>query len=254
MILRKDTRTWRAGTIGATPSVGGAQGCTARRMITIKGTATSRELTRLQQESLNKIVICKFVPHNLVQTLLLESRQLSVGRRPLDCDHSSIYDRSRKSPLRTSNTRRRPYGSSPPGFGPLPQHQGEFLTKAINAVLANPQLGMIPDYICCKAMGLRAELRKHFFADCKFAKDNALCHQAFENMCSLLNSLSKKVPMSDDTSKANCDLAINRLETILDSPDDQLEEDDIESDDEASTGSNPDFTSGDVPVHGSLSH
>ena len=73
-------------------------------------------------------------------------------------------------------------------------------------------------------------------------------------MCGLLNSLSKKVPVSDDTSKANQDLAINRLETILDSPDDQLEEDDIESDDEASTGFNPDFTSGDVPVHGSLSH
>ena len=73
-------------------------------------------------------------------------------------------------------------------------------------------------------------------------------------MCGLLNSLSKKVPVSDDTSKANQDLAINRLETILDSPDDQLEEDDIESDDEASTGSNPDFNIGDIPVHRSLSH
>ena len=73
-------------------------------------------------------------------------------------------------------------------------------------------------------------------------------------MCGLLNSLSKKVPVSDDTSKTNQDLAINRLEMILDSPDNQLEEDDIESDDEASIGSNPDFTSGDVPVHRSLSH
>ena len=60
--------------------------------------------------------------------------------------------------------------------------------------------------------------------------------------------------MSDDTSKANRDLAINRLETMLDSPDDQLEEDDIESDDDASTGSNPDFPCGDDPVHGSLGH
>ena len=196
----------------------------------------------------------KFAPHNLVQTLLLEYRQLSSSRRPLDRDHSSSYDRSRSTPLRTSNTRRRPYGSSPPGAGILPQHQGEFLTKAINAVLANPQLGLIPDCICCKAMGLRAELRKHFFADCKFAKNNELCQQAFKNMCGLLNGLSKKVPVSDDTSKANRDLAINRLETILDSPDDQLEEDHIESDDDASTGSNPDFPSGDAPVHGPLSH
>ena len=196
----------------------------------------------------------KFATHNLVQTLLLESRQLSVGRRPLDCDHSSIYDRSRSTPLRNSNTRRRPYGFSPPDPGILPQHQREFLTKAINAVIANPKLGMIPDCICCKAMGVQAELQKHFFADCKFAKDNVLCQQAFKNMCSPLNGLSKKVPVSDDTSKANCDLDINKLETILDSPDNQLEEDDIKSDDYASTGSIPDFPSGNAPVHGSLSH
>ena len=104
----------------------------------------------------------KLAPHNLVQTLLLESSQLSVGRRPIDrfsnhsSDHSSInpYDRSRSTHSRTPNTRRRPYGSSPPGAGILPQHQGEFLTKIINAVMTNPQLGMIPDCICCKAMGL----------------------------------------------------------------------------------------------------
>ena len=102
----------------------------------------------------------KYAPHNLVQTLLLESCQFSFGR-----DHSSSYDRSCSTPLRISNARRRPYGSSPPGAGILPQHQGEFLTKAINAVLANPQLGLIPDCIRCKAMGLRAELRKPFFAD-----------------------------------------------------------------------------------------
>ena len=73
-------------------------------------------------------------------------------------------------------------------------------------------------------------------------------------MCGLLNGLSKKVPVSDDTSKANQDLAINKLKTILDSPDNQLEEDDIESDNDASTGPIPNFTSGDAPVHGSLSH
>ena len=73
-------------------------------------------------------------------------------------------------------------------------------------------------------------------------------------MCGLLNGLSKKVPVSNDTSKANQDLAINRLKKILDSPDNQLNEDDIESDDDASTGSNPDFTSGDAPVYGLLSH
>ena len=103
-------------------------------------------------------------------------------------------------------------------------------------------------------MGLQAELGKYFFADCKFSKDNVLCQQAFKNICGLLNGLSKKVPVSDDTSKANCDLAINRLETILASPDYQFEEDDIESDDDASTGSNPDFPCGDNLVHRSLGH
>ena len=103
-------------------------------------------------------------------------------------------------------------------------------------------------------MGMKPEFQEHFFADCKFAKDNVLCQQAFKNMCGLLNSLSKKLPVSDDNSKATRDLALNRLEAILGSPDDQLEEDDIESDDDASTGSNPDFPSGDAPVHGSLSH
>ena len=195
----------------------------------------------------------KFAPHNLVQTLLLESRHLSAGRRPLDRDHSSSFDRSRSTPLRTSNTRRRPYGSGPPGSGILPQHQGEFLTKAINAVIANPQLGLVPDCICCKAMGVKAELRKHYFADCQFAKNNELCKLAFKNMCGILNSLSKKVPVSNDTSKTNRDLAINRLEAILDSPEDQLEDADIESDDDSAASSPADFCSGDESVHDSFS-
>ena len=103
-------------------------------------------------------------------------------------------------------------------------------------------------------MGLQAELRKHFFAEYKFAKDNVLCQQVFKNVCGLLNDLGKKVPVSDDTSKANRDLAINRLETILDSPDNQLEEDDIESDDDASTVSSLDFPCGDDSAHRALGH
>ena len=60
--------------------------------------------------------------------------------------------------------------------------------------------------------------------------------------------------MSNDTFRATRDLALNRFETILDSPDNQLEEDDIESDEDASTVSNPDFLRGDNPVHGALGH
>ena len=73
-------------------------------------------------------------------------------------------------------------------------------------------------------------------------------------MCGLLNGLSKKLPVYDGTFKATCYLAINRLESILDSPDNQLEEDDIESDDDASTVSNPDFPRGDDPIHGPFGH
>ena len=94
-------------------------------------------------------------------------------------------------------------------------------------------------------MGLPVALRKHFFAECKYLIDNDLCQQAFKNLCGVLNGLSKKLPVSDDNSKAPRSLALHRLETILSSPDQQLdeelEEDDIESDDDASTGSNPDF-------------
>ena len=64
-------------------------------------------------------------------------------------------------------------------------------------------------------------------------------------MCGVLNGLSKKLPVSDNPSKSIRSLALHRLDMILSSPDQQLdeelEEDDIESDDDASTGSNPDF-------------
>ena len=59
--------------------------------------------------------------------------------------------------------------------------------------------------------------------------------------------------MSNDTSKTNRDLAINRLEAILDSPDGQLEDADIESDDDSAASSPADFRSGDESVHDSFS-
>ena len=94
-------------------------------------------------------------------------------------------------------------------------------------------------------MGLPVSLRKHFFAECKYLIDNDLCQQAFKNLCGVLNGLSKKLPVSGDNSKSLHTLALHRLDMILGSPDQQLdeelEEDDIESDDDASTGSNTDF-------------
>ena len=81
-----------------------------------------------------------------------------------------------------------------------------------------------------------------------------LCQTAFKNVCGLVNGLSKKLPVSDSNSQATRDLALNRLESILGSSDDQLEEDDIESDDDASAASHPDFPCGEGPVHRPSSH
>ena len=218
--------------------------------------------TRSDQE--NEDTMYRYNPHNLVQTLLQESAPLQSSRRPFDSfsagsrrpdsrfdrssDHSRrpasrpdrYSDHPRRTGSRTSNTRRRSFGSDSPDAGAVDK---EFLTKVINAVRLNPELGLTPDCICCKALGIPVSLRKHFFAECKYLIDNDLCQQAFKSLCGVLNSLSKKLP--DDNSKAPCSLALHRLETILSSPDQQLdeelEEDDIESDDDDSTGSDPDF-------------
>ena len=72
-------------------------------------------------------------------------------------------------------------------------------------------------------------------------------------MCHLVNGWRKKSLVSPTESTTTRDLAINRLEAILGPSEDQLEEDDIESDDESSTGSHPDFPSGNESVHDSLS-
>ena len=66
-------------------------------------------------------------------------------------------------------------------------------------------------------------------------------------MCDLVNGLSKKSQVSD--SQATRDVALKRLKSIFGSSEDQLEDADIESDDELSVASHPDFPHGDGSVH-----
>ena len=178
----------------------------------------------------------------------MSSDRRSINRssdHSFDRSYDNQYDCSQRPGPRSKNTQRRAYGSSPTAAGILPEHQNDFLTKVINAIKIDPQRALTPDCICCLAMNVKPELRKHYFADYQFANNNEFCQTAFKNLCGVLNGLSKKLPVSDDNSKATRNLAIHRLETILGSHDVQLEEDleeeDIESDDDASTGSNPDF-------------
>ena len=98
-------------------------------------------------------------------------------------------------------------------------------------------------------MNLKPELRKHYFPDCPFANDNEFCQKAFINVCGLVSGWRKKSQLSDTASQATRDLAMNRLEAILGSSEDQLEDADIESDDESSVKSHPDFPRGDGSVH-----
>ena len=72
-------------------------------------------------------------------------------------------------------------------------------------------------------------------------------------MCHLVNGWRKKSLVSATESATTHDLAINSLEAILGPAEDQLEDADIESDDESSAGSHPDFPSGNKSVHDSLS-
>jgi len=208
--------------------------------------------TRNDRENVDTLY--RYNPNNLVQTLLQESATL-LSRRPASSfdrsyEHSRrpaprpdrFSDASRRPDSRTSNTRRRSFGYVPPAVEDVDK---EFLTKVINAVKVDTQLGLVPACICCRALGLPVELQKHYFADCEYLKNNEFCQQAFKNLCGVLNGLSKKVPVSDSNSKSLRSLALHRLDMILSSPDQQLdeelEEDDIESDDDASTGSNPDL-------------
>ena len=72
-------------------------------------------------------------------------------------------------------------------------------------------------------------------------------------MCHLVSGWRKKSLVSPTESTTTRDLALNRLEAILGSSEDQFEDADIESDDESSVGSHPDFPSGNESVHDSLS-
>ena len=205
---------------------------------------------------------CKynFLPHNLVQTLLLEYTRLSSERRSIERSSSAqrfdgdySFGRSRGRP---SYTPRRPSSSGTASASAsrlLPEHQNEFLTKVINLVKADPSRAFTPDCICCLALNLKKALRKHTFTECPFATDNEFCNKAFISVCHLVNGWRKKSLVSPTESTTTRDLAINRLEAILGPSEDQLEEDDIESDDESSTDSHPDFPTGNESVHDSLS-
>ena len=166
-----------------------------------------------------------------------------------DCSSNHQYYFSHRTGSRSSNTKRRPYGFSSTAVGLLPEYENDFLTKVINAVTIDPQRALTPNCICCKAIGVKSDLRKHYFADCQFVKDNMLCQIAFKNVCGLVNSLSKKSHVSNSASQATLDHALNRLKSILDSSEDQLEDGDIESDDGSSVASHPDFPHGNSPVH-----
>ena len=68
-------------------------------------------------------------------------------------------------------------------------------------------------------------------------------------MCYLDNGQRKKSLVSATESTTTRDLALNRLKAILGSSEDQLENADIESDDESSVASHPDFSCYNKSVH-----
>ena len=103
----------------------------------------------------------KLLPHNRVQTILLEYNRLPSERRSLDrsSDHSS--DRCFDGGSRDSGSRgpRQSYTHHrPSSYGPtsrfIPEHQNEFLTKVINVVRSDPSRAFTPDCICCLALNL----------------------------------------------------------------------------------------------------
>ena len=103
------------------------------------------------------------------------------------------------------------------------------------------------------ALNLKEDLRKHTFTECPYAIDNDFIRKAFISMCHLVNGWRKKSLLSDTTSTTTRDLAINRLEAILGSSEDHLEDADIKSDGGSSVASHPDFPCGDKNVHNSSS-
>ena len=108
------------------------------------------QATRFDQE--NDECKFKFLPHNLVQTLLLEFSRLPSDRRPLErySNHSSDrrFAGSSRSP-RQSYTSRRTSGSSLTTAGFLPEHQNDFLKNIINVVKIYPHRAFTPDCIYC---------------------------------------------------------------------------------------------------------
>lgn len=210
--------------------------------------------TRFERE--NDDCKYKFLPHNLVQTVLLEYSRLPSDRRSIERSSSTQrFDggfRDGSSRGRQFYTPRHPSGSGTASRF-LPEHQNEFLTKVINVVKADPSRAFTPDCIYCYALNRQEALRKHTFTECPIATDNEFCNKACISVYHLLNSWRKKSLASATESTTTCDLALNRLEAILGSSEDQREDADIESDDESSVGSHPDFLSGNKSVHDSLS-
>ena len=189
----------------------------------------------------------------------MEYNQLLSNRRFIEqsSDHSSAQhfddgSRDGSSRGRQSYTPCCPSSSSTPSCF-IPEHQNEFLTKIINFVKTNPSRVFTPDCICCYTLNQQEVLRKHKFTECPIATDNEFCNKTFISVCHLLNSWRKKSRASTIESTTTSDLALNRLKAILGSSEDQLEDADIESDDEISVTSYPDFPSGNESVHDSLS-
>ena len=94
----------------------------------------------------------KFLPHNLVQTLLLEFSQLPSDRLSSDRSSDLYFDRRfdgsfRRAGPRRSYTSCRSSSASPTVEGLLPKHQNDFLTKVINAVKIDPRGAFTPDCI-----------------------------------------------------------------------------------------------------------
>ena len=89
----------------------------------------------------------------------------------------------------------------------------------------------------------------HTFTERLFALNNEFCRKAFIGMRHLVNSWRKKSLLSDPVSTTTRDIAINRLEAILGSSEDQLEDADIESDCDSSVASHPGFPCNGDTVH-----
>ena len=84
-------------------------------------------------------------------------------------------------------------------------------------------------------MNLKPEERKHLFSECPFAANNDFCRTAFISACSFLSNLKQKetVPGEPTALQAAHKLAMNWLQSVIDSPDDYHEDANIESDDES---------------------